>query len=233
MNLSLQNTSLNPSGPFHARDDWWHTCMREDADGRAQRSERGRCKLWEQHPGICGLPGPGHSPSWHFWHLQWQRPPTATCWLGKSAQEGKEEAMLGGDWVLTPMICQIPTRSGTTPSLCHHTCAQYSRIFFCSNLILSQRLYKMHMLFPFSCIRKLKLIDITCATTKFSNLVSGGYGLEAWSPFIKSRALSGAQGCVPVTQKVLSTFLGAVGWQKAWRQHPWPWIHYNFIGGQR
>ena len=69
----------------------------------------------------------------------------------------------------------------------------------------------MHMLFPFLCIRKLKLIDITCATTKFSNLVSGRYGLEAWSPFIKSRALSGAQGCVPVTQKVLSTFLGAVG----------------------
>lgn len=51
------------------------------------------------------------------------------------------------------------------------------------------------------CVRKLKQTDITCPTTKFSKPAGGGYGPEAWSPLIKLRALSGAQGCVLVTQK--------------------------------
>ena len=45
-------------------------------------------------------------------------------------------------------------------------------------------------------------------------MVCRWYGLEAWSPFIKSRALSGPRGFVPVTQKALGTFLGTVGQQK-------------------
>ena len=189
----------------------WHTRMRRDADGRApQRSERGRCSCESNIQEYVGSQAWATAPNCHFWHLQ---------------SDGDKQRQLVG-WVILlrkgrRRLCWVKTGSlapwyarypWDLVPLHHYAIAHaHSSLEFSlalSYLIFSKRIYKMKM-------------------------VCRWYGLEAWSPFIKSRALSGPQGFVPVTQKALGTFLGTVGQQKEWRQHPWPWIHCNFIGWQR
>ena len=138
------------------------------------------------------------APNCHFWHMQSDSD-------NQRQHVGWVILLRKGRW----RLCWVKT--GSLPPwyarypwdlvpLHHYAIAHaHSSLEFSlalSYLILSKRFYKMKM-------------------------VCRWYGLEAWSPFIKSRALSGAQGCVPVTQKALGTFLGTVGQQKEWRQTLW------------
>lgn len=86
----------------------------------------------------------------------------------------------------------IPTHSIIKYVISHvHSILKFS--FAVSYSIISQKLYKMYMVSFFMC-KKTEAQRHYVPNDKVSKPVSGGYGLEAWSPFTKSSVLFSTSG---------------------------------------